>query len=111
MNVPIYQTGCLCMAGTIIMGAIGGHRKDWSEYQRETYHKAVFYQFMNSIGMLVASKSKSPKLPYTLFGMGIAFFCLPLYHKVIFQSEKYTKIPPIGGISMIIGWIWLAIMV
>lgn len=111
MNVPIYQTGCLSVAATIIMGAIGGHRKDWSENQRETYHKAVFYQFMNSIGMIVASRSKSPKFSYTLFGMGIAFFCLPLYHKVLFQSEKYSSIPPLGGVSMIVGWIWLALMV
>lgn len=44
------------MAAGIAVAAAGGHRP-WPTEQKEIFHKAVLYHFMNGLGMIISSMS------------------------------------------------------
>ena len=109
----IFGIGCISSALRVVIGAIGGHRKDWNFEKQMTFQKALNYQFSNSIGMIIAAFTKNPFIPFSLFFMANILFCLPLYMQLFFHSKNkfLSKCPPLGGICMILGWFHLAFIV
>ncbi len=107
-----FRLGCFNVAIGIIMGAAGGHKKEWSQERKDIFHKALFYQFVSSIGMMVSSMSPYSPLPLALFISGTVLFSGSLYHRAFTDKQDLSKkLPPYGGMSMIIGWIFLGLMV
>ena len=112
MKHAFFRFGCFNMALTIGIAASTGHKKDWSQERKELFQKGSFYQFMNCFGIILSSFTAYPFFPTFLFFSGITLFSFPLYHKAITQKENLSKkLPPFGGLSMIIGWIWMGIMI
>ena len=52
-------TGAILMALSVILGAFGAHglRDRLDAYSMSVYEKAVFYQFVHSLGILIVSPS------------------------------------------------------
>lgn len=106
------RIGCINAALGIVMGAAGGHKKEWSQERKDIFHKALFYQFMNSVGMILSSISSYPQIPLALFLSGTILFSGSLYHRAFTDKQDYSKkYPPFGGTAMIIGWIYLSFMI
>ena len=114
----------LSMAIGVGFGAIGAHAlKDFlNETQLDLWNKGVFYQLVHGLGLLIlALLSKintefNYKWPSLFFKFGIVLFSRSLYLIAINKGIlgeltllKYLLIPatPIGGISLIMGWIFL----
>ncbi|EGR29343.1 inner membrane protein, putative [Ichthyophthirius multifiliis] len=103
--------GCMNCAFLVIVGAAGGHKKEWTQERKDTFQKAQFYHFTNGAGIILSSfVNQSMQLSSVLFILGTALFCASLYHKAFTQKDDYSKIyPPFGGMCMILGWIALAL--
>ena len=108
-----FRIGCFNAALGIIMGAAGGHKKEWSQERKDIFHKALFYQFTNSVALMISSMTNSYTfVPISLFLGGTLLFSGSLYHRAFTDSQDLSKrLPPYGGIAMIIGWIFMGCVI
>ena len=114
------------MAIGVVFGAIGAHAlKDvLNEEQLSLWNKGVFYQLIHGIGLLIvhllsiADNKVNYKWCSLFFKIGLILFSGSLYMIAInkgilgdIQILKYFLIPitPLGGLSLITGWILLTI--
>lgn len=105
------------MALAVILGAFGAHQlKDRLDaYSMGLWEKAVFYHFVHALGLLIVAL-----LPRTgtfappasgrvclLLLVGIVIFSGSLYALALTGQRYLGAITPLGGISMIAGWLLL----
>jgi uncharacterized membrane protein YgdD (TMEM256/DUF423 family) len=110
--------GAIFLALAVGTGAFGAHglRDKLGAYEMGIWEKAVFYQFMHSLGILMVSL-----LPRTgtfslnaasavcwLLSAGILIFCGSLYTLALTGVRTLGAITPIGGVCFIAGWLLLA---
>lgn len=48
------------------------------------------------------------KILFLIFTIGLVCFCLSIYGLVILANKNFGWIAPIGGISLMLGWLYLA---
>ena len=110
--------GAVFMALAVGMGAFGAHalKERLDEYSQGVYEKAVFYHFIQGIGILLISLlARSGVLSVSaearagwLMALGIVLFSGSLYALAISGTRMLGAITPFGGVAFIIGWILLA---
>ncbi len=111
-------TGAILLALTVILGAFGAHglRDRLDAFSMGVYEKAVFYQFVHSLGILIVSilpktgtfAPGSAATVCTLLLAGIVIFSGSLYLLAVTGNRMLGAITPIGGICFIAGWVMLA---
>ena len=111
-------TGAVLLALAVILGAFGAHglRDRLDAYSMGVYEKAVFYQFIHAMGILVVSilprtgtfPESSADLVCWLLLIGIVIFSGSLYLLAVTGNRMLGAITPIGGLSFILGWLLLA---
>jgi uncharacterized membrane protein YgdD (TMEM256/DUF423 family) len=110
--------GAVLLALSVALGAFGAHglKDKLDAYAMSIYEKAVFYQFVHALGILVIplfakagaiSAASSTRIALVLFG-GILFFSGSLYALAISGVRMLGAITPIGGLCFIVGWSMLA---
>ena len=102
------------MALGISIGAFGAHglQPYLDEYGTIIYNKGVAYWFYNTLGLfgiafisyLIPNSSKVTKGFYFVVG-GTLIFSFSLYILALTHIKWLGAITPIGGTSMIIGWL------
>src|SRR5215475_7242320 len=97
----------------VALGAFGAHSlRGLLEQNGRTavWEKAVFYHFIHAVMLFVlAMRNPLPRVPWYCFLMGILIFSGSLYALAVTNIAKLGAITPIGGVSFIVGWLWLAI--
>ncbi len=100
-------------AAAVGLGAFGAHGlKDLlARHGTEgIWEKAVFYHFVHVLALLVlAFRGSALRGPFLCFVAGILVFSGSLYLLAVTNLRWLGAITPIGGISFIAGWLWLAI--
>jgi len=112
------QIGAILMALSVVLGAFGAHglRDRLDAYHMEVYQKAVFYQFIHSLGILIVGiLPKTGTFPQSsattvcaFLLAGIVIFSGSLYALAISGNRMLGAITPIGGVAFIAGWLALA---
>jgi len=97
----------------VALGAFGAHGlKDILAKHATTaiWEKAVLYHFIHTV-MLYILAGRSPYLagPWWSFLIGIALFSGSLYVLALTKITWLGAITPFGGVSFLIGWLWLAV--
>jgi uncharacterized membrane protein YgdD (TMEM256/DUF423 family) len=102
----------------VILGAFGAHglKDRLDAYSMSVYEKAVFYQFVHSLGILIVSilpktGTFSPGSAGTVCAVllaGIVIFSGSLYLLAVTGNRMLGAITPIGGVCFIVGWVLLA---
>lgn len=96
----------------VALGAFGAHGLEKLLEQNgrvETWHTAVFYHLIHAVMLcLVASQTPPRKGPWWSFLIGILIFSGTLYALAVTNIRWLGAITPIGGVSFIVGWLWLA---
>jgi uncharacterized membrane protein YgdD (TMEM256/DUF423 family) len=110
--------GAILLALSVILGAFGAHglRDRLDAYSMSVYEKAVFYQFIHSLGILIVSilpktGTFSPGSAGTVCALllaGIVIFSGSLYLLAVTGNRTLGAITPIGGVCFIVGWVMLA---
>jgi len=74
------------------------------------WEKAVFYHFIHTVMLFVlAGRSPLRSGPWLSFLAGILIFSGSLYLLAITNLKWFGAITPIGGLSFLVGWLWLII--
>lgn len=102
---------------TVALGAFGAHAlKDVLDvYGRSIWEKAVLYQAIHALALLILptfSKVMTPSaLSATgyLFIAGILLFSGSLYVLALSGIKIIGAVTPLGGIAFAAGWVWLAV--
>jgi len=101
--------GCLA----VVLGAFGAHGlKDLLTRNGTVliWEKAVFYHFIHAVMLFIlAQRHAVPRGPWLSFLIGIVLFSGSLYVLALTNAKLVGAITPFGGISFIIGWLWLVI--
>jgi uncharacterized membrane protein YgdD (TMEM256/DUF423 family) len=97
----------------VALGAFGAHglKTTLGKYETvEIWEKAVFYHFIHAVMLFVlADRVALTKGPWLCFLLGIVIFSGSLYVLAVTNLRWLGAITPIGGVSFIVGWLWLAI--
>lgn len=99
----------------VALGAFGAHalRDVLDPKQLEIYETAVKYQFYHAIVLLVVSLFARLQSDVNLrraclsFVFGILVFSGSLYLLVFTGVKKLGMVTPIGGVSLMLGWLFL----
>ena len=112
-NSRAMRIAALAGALAVVLGAFGAHSLRELLGRNETtaiWEKAVFYHFIHAVMLFVlAMRNPLPRVPWFCFLIGIVIFCGSLYLLAVTNVHWLGAITPIGGISFIVGWIWLAV--
>lgn len=74
------------------------------------WEKAVFYQFIHTVMLFIlARRWPLHSGPWFSFVAGIVIFSGSLYLLAVTNLKWLGAITPIGGLSFLIGWLWLII--
>jgi uncharacterized membrane protein YgdD (TMEM256/DUF423 family) len=95
------------------LGAFGAHSLRDSLVRNETtaiWEKAVFYHLIHAVMLfLLATRNPLPRGPWFAFLTGIILFSGSLYFYALTKSHWLVFATPLGGVSFMIGWMWLVI--
>ncbi len=97
----------------VALGAFGAHGLKDLLTRNSTvviWEKAVFYHFIHTVMLFLLAQRPSLQLgPWLSFLIGILIFSGSLYLLAVTNLRVLGAITPIGGVSFIVGWLWLAI--
>ena len=105
-----------------MLGAFGAHslKARLTEKSLETFHTAQFYQFMHSLALILVGllmlklgdeHSKRLNRAGWFFVGGIVLFSGSLYSLALGGPRWLGPVTPLGGLSFMIGWFFLAFSV
>ena len=121
MNRKIITTAAFLGMTAIILGAFGAHalKKVLNLDQLNTFETGVKYQMYHALFLLFVGLSqtiaeKTKKIIFYFIVVGVFFFSGSIYllatnNLTAFDFRKIGFITPIGGLLLIVGWIWLFI--
>lgn len=121
MHKGFLKTAAILGAFSILLGAFTAHslKQFISDYALNVFETGVRYQFYHVLALLFTGiiykeiNSRYIKWAGILFITGIILFCGSLYVMTILNAlllPRYNwigAITPIGGLSFILGWIFL----
>ena len=94
------------------LGAFGAHGLKELLTQNNTvaiWEKAVFYHFIHTVMLFVLALRKPVTSgPWLSFFAGILIFSGSLYLLAVTNLKWLGAITPLGGLSFLVGWAWLA---
>lgn len=97
------KLGALNLLGMLVLGAAGGHKKEWSQDNKDRFIKGQVYQIIPSAILFLNGlvNFRYPTLITLLSLIGNAFFVMPLYGLAWNDGQFFMKrLMPIGGISL-----------
>jgi len=110
--------GAILLGSAVALGAFGAHglRGRLDAYSMGIYERAVFYQFIHALGILVVPLfTRAGALSESAVGWvcglllaGILIFSGSLYFLALSGVRMFGAITPIGGLSFITAWFLLA---
>lgn len=97
----------------VALGAFGAHGLKETLAQHATtaiWEKAVLYHFIHTV-MLFVLAQRRPVLTgaWLSFFAGIVIFSGSLYVLAVTNVKWLGAITPLGGVSLLVGWAWLAV--
>lgn len=121
MDKKIITTAAFLGMTAIILGAFGAHalKKVLNLEQLNTFETGVKYQmyhalFLLFVGLSQSIAAKTKKMIFYFVVAGVVFFSGSIYllatnNLTSFDFKTIGFVTPIGGLLLIIGWIWLFI--
>jgi len=110
------RVGAALAALGVAAGAFGAHglKEQVSPEMLEVWKTGAFYQIVHALALVaigtLATHNKPPPTPIAwLFLIGVLLFSGSLYLLVVTGVKALGAITPIGGLSFILAWTWLAI--
>ncbi len=112
-NSTALRVAALLGALAVALGAFGAHGlKDLLARNQTTviWEKAVLYHFIHAVVLFVlAGRTPLQCGPWFSFLAGIVIFSGSLYLLALTNTRWLGAITPLGGVSFIVGWVWLVI--
>jgi len=110
-KAPVVVGAAFALLG-VALGAFGAHAlKDVLAVRgsTETWKTAVDYQMWHALALILAGMPGGRTRAAWFFGVGILLFSGSLYGLALGGPAWLGPVTPLGGISFMVGWAWLAI--
>ena len=95
----------------VALGAFGAHLLEetlQANDRVETWETAIFYHLVHALALLMIGLfPKPPKVAAYAFVIGVILFSGSLYVLSLTNITKLGMITPLGGVSLLIGWVTL----
>lgn len=109
-------TAGILLALAMVLGAFGAHalKAELSPERLQVYETAVMYHFFNALGLLGIGltlrfvNSRAVRWAGVLVLIGIVLFSCSLYALTFGAPRPIGIVTPLGGLSLIAGWICFA---
>jgi len=115
MSVVLFRIAAALCFLAVALGAFGAHALRSTLEERgmvDAWNKAVFYQFIHAIALLVlALYGTINRGACLLLLMGILLFSGSLYLLALIPQARnwLGPVTPLGGLCFLAGWAWLAL--
>jgi len=107
-NIWITVAGIFGFLG-VALGAFGAHilKDSLSHEMMEIFKTATYYNLIHSVViLLIGLLGKEKYFKSALFlSIGVLLFSFSLYLYVITRNSFFAMVTPIGGISLLVGWV------
>ena len=111
MSVLLFRLAAALCFLAVALGAFGAHSLRSTLESRgmvDVWNKAVFYQFIHAIALLVlALYGTINRTACWLLLIGILLFSGSLYLLALTNLHWLGPVTPIGGLCFLGGWAWL----
>jgi uncharacterized membrane protein YgdD (TMEM256/DUF423 family) len=111
-NTMAIRSAALSGFLAVALGAFGAHGLKEILARHDTtaiWETAVFYHFIHTVMLfLLAQRRPVQTGPWLSFLAGIVVFSGSLYLLAVTNARWLGAITPIGGVSFLVGWFWLA---
>ncbi len=120
LNVNLFWGGLICGIA-VALGAFGAHalettlanwyQPDVAADRLASWETGVRYQFFHGLALLVlglmanAGPNRSLKISHYCFISGVVVFSGGLYAWVLTGHTFFVMVVPLGGLSLIAGWV------
>ena len=115
-NKSLVRISAVVMAAGVALGAYGAHGLEADAKGLANWKTAVLYHLIHGLALyIIASRPPSdtpkccPNGAWWCLFTGILIFSGMLYAIVVTGVTWLGAIVPIGGLAMIVGWLWLAV--
>jgi uncharacterized membrane protein YgdD (TMEM256/DUF423 family) len=110
----LLQVTAVLGACAVALGAFAAHGLKGLLAENKTaevWHTAVFYHFIHVLAMLVAALREDVfrRAAWWFFLVGVLIFSGSLYILAITKIGWLGAVTPLGGVSLILGWLALAL--
>lgn len=115
----LFGIAAILIAVSIACGAFAAHglKDKLDPYYMAIFEKAAYYNMTQALGLffilfLATSNILLPEFAARIFYIllfGIIVFSGSLYALALTQIKWLGAITPVGGVAMIIAWVWLGI--
>jgi uncharacterized membrane protein YgdD (TMEM256/DUF423 family) len=113
MSVALFRIAAVLCFLAVALGAFGAHSLRSTLEARgmlDVWNKAVFYQFIHAIALLVlALYGTINRGACLLLLIGILLFSGSLYLLALTSLRWLGPITPVGGLCFLAGWGWLVL--
>lgn len=111
-NTSASRVGAIFGLLAVGLGAFGAHglKEVLTRHgTADTWETAVFYHFIHAVVIFVlAGKTSRASGPWWCFVIGTIIFSGTLYVLALTSLRWLGAITPLGGLSLMVGWGWLA---
>ena len=98
---------------SVIMGALGDHAFNLTPEKVESLDTAIRYNMIYAVLIVVlaltAPTDKKLRISGYIFALCTTLFSFSIYTSLAMGIEQLTYVTPVGGITIIAGWITLII--
>ena len=113
MCVALFRIAAVLCFLAVALGAFGAHGLRSTLQARgmlDVWNKAVFYQFVHAVALLVlALYGTVNRGACLLLLIGIVLFSGSLYLLALTNLRWLGPITPLGGLCFLAGWTWLVL--
>ena len=113
MSTVLFRIAAVLCLVAVALGAFGAHGLRSTLESRgllDVWNKAVFYQFVHSIALLVlALYGTINRGACLMLLMGILLFSGSLYLLALTNLRWLGAVTPLGGLCFLAGWAWLVV--
>jgi uncharacterized membrane protein YgdD (TMEM256/DUF423 family) len=113
MSILLFRIAAALCFLAVALGAFGAHglRSTLESHGMvDVWNKAVFYQFIHAVTLLVLALYGSiNRGAYWLLVAGIFLFSGSLYLLALTNLRWLGAVTPVGGLCFLAGWAWLII--
>lgn len=113
MSILLFRIAAVLCFLAVALGAFGAHSLRSTLEARgmlDVWNKAVFYQFIHAIALLVLSLYGTiNRGACLLLLIGILLFSGSLYLLALTSLRWLGPITPVGGLCFLAGWGWLVL--
>jgi uncharacterized membrane protein YgdD (TMEM256/DUF423 family) len=102
---------------SILLGAVGAHLLEAKLDPKflAIFNKAVYYQQINCLGLMILAyflkgRDRLISIPTGFILLGMILFSGSLYFYVWTRNLFFVKITPVGGMMMILAWLFIGII-